>query len=241
MRRRAGGTGKLPRMTDTVENTRVPVPRDKENDHSREAATARADFVREQTGVELEHVTSYSLDPTTLSGNVEQLRGRRAGADRPRRPAEGERRARPGRLLRAARHRRGHARGELQPRHAAAARGRRRDHHDPRRPHAARAVVPVPERARGARVRRVAARALRRDQGGGRGHHQVRRAARHRAVLGRAACSTRASTTAPATPPGRTSRARPPTRRASGSWRTTRRSSSTSSSRTSPPTRRARR
>src|SRR4051794_28103109 len=35
----------------------------------------RADFAREQTGVELEHVTSYSFDPSTLSGNVEHFMG----------------------------------------------------------------------------------------------------------------------------------------------------------------------
>ncbi|MEA2404058.1 MAG: hydroxymethylglutaryl-CoA reductase [Thermoleophilaceae bacterium] len=62
-------------MTDTIENARVPVPRDKENDHSSEAARSRADFVREQTGVELKHVTSYSLDPGTLSGNIESFVG----------------------------------------------------------------------------------------------------------------------------------------------------------------------
>ncbi len=62
-------------MTDTIENARVPVPRDKENDHSDEAARSRADFVREQTGVDLEHVTSYSLDPSTLSGNIESFVG----------------------------------------------------------------------------------------------------------------------------------------------------------------------
>jgi hydroxymethylglutaryl-CoA reductase (NADPH) len=62
-------------MTDTVPNQRVPVPRDKENDHSDDAARARAEFVREQTGVGLEHVTSYSLDPSTLSGNIESFVG----------------------------------------------------------------------------------------------------------------------------------------------------------------------
>jgi hydroxymethylglutaryl-CoA reductase (NADPH) len=62
-------------MTDTIESARVPVPRDKENDHSDDAARARADFVREQTGVGLEHVSSYSLDPTTLSGNIESFVG----------------------------------------------------------------------------------------------------------------------------------------------------------------------
>jgi hydroxymethylglutaryl-CoA reductase (NADPH) len=54
---------------------RIPVPRDRGNDYTREAAQERADFVAEQTGVELEHVTSYSFDPGTLSGNVEQFIG----------------------------------------------------------------------------------------------------------------------------------------------------------------------
>src|SRR3954453_18870597 len=35
----------------------------------------RADFAREQTGTALEHVTSYSFDPSILSGNVEHFIG----------------------------------------------------------------------------------------------------------------------------------------------------------------------
>jgi hydroxymethylglutaryl-CoA reductase (NADPH) len=54
---------------------RVPVPRDRENDYTREAQARRAEFVKEQTGVQLEHVTSYSFDPGVLSGNVEQFLG----------------------------------------------------------------------------------------------------------------------------------------------------------------------
>src|SRR3954447_6444273 len=54
---------------------RIAVPRDRENDYTREAADARRRFVREQTGVELEHVSSYSVDPATLTGNVEQFLG----------------------------------------------------------------------------------------------------------------------------------------------------------------------
>jgi hydroxymethylglutaryl-CoA reductase (NADPH) len=53
----------------------VPVPRDRENDYTRAAQQERAEFVKEQTGVELEHVTSYSFDPSILSGNVEQFLG----------------------------------------------------------------------------------------------------------------------------------------------------------------------
>ena len=56
-------------------NGRVPVPRDRENDYTREAEQRRADFIKERTGVELQHVTSYSFDPSVLSGNVEQFLG----------------------------------------------------------------------------------------------------------------------------------------------------------------------
>ena len=54
---------------------RIPVPRDPDNDYTREAAQARADFAREHTGASLEHVSSYSFDPAILSGNVEQFVG----------------------------------------------------------------------------------------------------------------------------------------------------------------------
>src|SRR5215216_8012387 len=54
---------------------RVPVPRDREDDYTREAQTQRAEFIKDQTGVELEHVTNYSFDPATLTGNVEQFVG----------------------------------------------------------------------------------------------------------------------------------------------------------------------
>src|SRR3954447_21052057 len=54
---------------------RVPVPRDPDNDYTREAAQRRADFAREHTGANLEHVTSYSFDPQTVAGNVEHFVG----------------------------------------------------------------------------------------------------------------------------------------------------------------------
>jgi hydroxymethylglutaryl-CoA reductase (NADPH) len=62
-------------LNEQVMNGRVPVPRDRDNDYTREAQQTRADFMRERTGVELEHVTSYSFDPDSLSGNVEQFLG----------------------------------------------------------------------------------------------------------------------------------------------------------------------
>jgi hydroxymethylglutaryl-CoA reductase (NADPH) len=58
-----------------VTEDRVPVPRDAENDYTREAARMRQEFLREQTGASLEHVSSYSFDPEVLPGNVEQFVG----------------------------------------------------------------------------------------------------------------------------------------------------------------------
>lgn len=41
--------------------TRKRIPRDPEDDYTREAAEKRRAFIREETGAELEHVSSYSL------------------------------------------------------------------------------------------------------------------------------------------------------------------------------------
>jgi hydroxymethylglutaryl-CoA reductase (NADPH) len=54
---------------------RIPVPRDRDNDYTREAAQARLEFARERSGAALEHVASYSFDPAILSGNVEAFMG----------------------------------------------------------------------------------------------------------------------------------------------------------------------
>jgi hydroxymethylglutaryl-CoA reductase (NADPH) len=54
---------------------RVPVPRDRENDYTREAAERRREFVYERCGASLEHVSSHSFDPSVVSGNVEQFIG----------------------------------------------------------------------------------------------------------------------------------------------------------------------
>src|SRR5215210_4127785 len=51
------------------------IPRDRDNDYTREAASARRDFLAEQTGVALEHVSSYSFDPELVQGNVEHFAG----------------------------------------------------------------------------------------------------------------------------------------------------------------------
>ena len=52
-----------------------PVPRDRDDDYTREAADARRQFAEEQTGASLEHVSSYSFDPAETSGNIEQFTG----------------------------------------------------------------------------------------------------------------------------------------------------------------------
>jgi hydroxymethylglutaryl-CoA reductase (NADPH) len=51
------------------------IPRDREDDYAREPIKARQAFVREHTASGLEHVSSYSLDPSTLPGNVENFVG----------------------------------------------------------------------------------------------------------------------------------------------------------------------
>ncbi len=51
------------------------IPRDKENDHSREMASQRAAFVAEVTGAKLDTVASYSIDPDVTRGNIENFVG----------------------------------------------------------------------------------------------------------------------------------------------------------------------
>jgi hydroxymethylglutaryl-CoA reductase (NADPH) len=55
--------------------SRVPVPRDPAGDYTREAAALRQEFVRERTGVTLDHVAQYSFDPGVLPGNIEHFTG----------------------------------------------------------------------------------------------------------------------------------------------------------------------
>jgi hydroxymethylglutaryl-CoA reductase (NADPH) len=51
------------------------IPRDRENDYTREQAHTRRAFAEERTGASLEHVSSYSFDPGILPGNVENFVG----------------------------------------------------------------------------------------------------------------------------------------------------------------------
>jgi hydroxymethylglutaryl-CoA reductase (NADPH) len=54
---------------------RKRIPRDKGQDYTRELAEQRRAFVQQETGAKLEHVGSYSFDPGTLPGNIENFSG----------------------------------------------------------------------------------------------------------------------------------------------------------------------
>ena len=54
---------------------RVPIPRNKDDDYTREAASLRQRFVEERTGAALPHVAQYSFDPAVLPGNIENFTG----------------------------------------------------------------------------------------------------------------------------------------------------------------------
>src|SRR3954467_6980062 len=62
-------------MSSTAENGRIPVPRDRDDDYTREATEERLRFLEEHTGARLEHVPAMSFDPAEVSGNVEQFIG----------------------------------------------------------------------------------------------------------------------------------------------------------------------
>ncbi|MGR9093160.1 MAG: hydroxymethylglutaryl-CoA reductase, partial [Gammaproteobacteria bacterium] len=51
------------------------IPRDKENDYSREMASQRAAYVSEMTGAALHTVSSYTIDPAVTRGNIENFAG----------------------------------------------------------------------------------------------------------------------------------------------------------------------
>jgi hydroxymethylglutaryl-CoA reductase (NADPH) len=51
------------------------IPRDPTDDYSRDAIEQRQAFIRERTESTLEHTSTYSLDPSTLPGNIENFFG----------------------------------------------------------------------------------------------------------------------------------------------------------------------
>ena len=54
---------------------RRPIPRNKLNDYTLEAAAERRAFAEAQTGARLEHVAHFSIDPAALPGNIENFMG----------------------------------------------------------------------------------------------------------------------------------------------------------------------
>jgi hydroxymethylglutaryl-CoA reductase (NADPH) len=59
-------------VATTTQTGRVPIPRSREDDYTRDAARERLEFLRERTGADFEHVSSFSFDPRAAAGNVEQ-------------------------------------------------------------------------------------------------------------------------------------------------------------------------
>ena len=51
------------------------IPRDRDNDHTREMASQRASFVAEMTGARIDTVASYTIDPAVTKGNIENFTG----------------------------------------------------------------------------------------------------------------------------------------------------------------------
>ncbi|MFL5876661.1 MAG: hydroxymethylglutaryl-CoA reductase [Solirubrobacteraceae bacterium] len=51
------------------------IPREKEDDYTTDVAERRREFLREQTGVSLDHVGRFSFDPGVLPGNIENYVG----------------------------------------------------------------------------------------------------------------------------------------------------------------------
>src|ERR1700742_4686722 len=62
-------------MSASAPPGRAGIPRDPENDYTREAAARRREFLEQRSGASLEHVSSYSFDPGVLPGNVEHFTG----------------------------------------------------------------------------------------------------------------------------------------------------------------------
>jgi len=59
----------------TEANTPGTIPRDSEDDYSDAIIQARKEFIREQTGANLEHVTQCTFDPHLTQGNIEHFTG----------------------------------------------------------------------------------------------------------------------------------------------------------------------
>ena len=58
-----------------VNDQRVPIPRDAEDDYTEAMARRRREFVAERTGAKLDHVGQHSVSPTQVAGNIETFFG----------------------------------------------------------------------------------------------------------------------------------------------------------------------
>jgi hydroxymethylglutaryl-CoA reductase (NADPH) len=66
------------KVSDTpAPGTRAPgsLPRDVEDDYGEDIIHARQAFIREQTGADIHHLSSYSIDPAATRGNIEHFTG----------------------------------------------------------------------------------------------------------------------------------------------------------------------
>jgi hydroxymethylglutaryl-CoA reductase (NADPH) len=55
--------------------THLEIPRDRIDDYAPEPIKERQELIRDNTGAVLDHASTYSLDPSTLAGNVESFFG----------------------------------------------------------------------------------------------------------------------------------------------------------------------
>ena len=51
------------------------IPRNNQNDFSRDIIEERQQFLEEKTGVNLEHTKAFTFDPESMEGNCEHLFG----------------------------------------------------------------------------------------------------------------------------------------------------------------------
>ena len=58
-----------------MNDERVPIPRDADDDYTDAMARRRREFIAERTGTKLDHVGHHSLSPTQVAGNVENFFG----------------------------------------------------------------------------------------------------------------------------------------------------------------------
>ncbi len=62
-------------LVDAYPGSASRIPRDEHDDYTRDSAARRREFLRERTGVSLDHVGAFSFDPGVLPGNVENFSG----------------------------------------------------------------------------------------------------------------------------------------------------------------------